>query len=104
MYLRVEGVPVAQRMVASVERSGRTSAYAALLGGSGVRADGAGEGRLSVPDEGASGVVSFVVRAAGEGPLPEGGYRVEARFGSGEGGEAGRVAARKYFAIGDRQD
>jgi len=36
--------------------------------------------------------------------LPEGGYRVEVRFGSGGDGEAGRVAARKYFAIGDPQD
>ena len=104
VYLRVEDVPVAERMVATVERTGRVSAFAALFGGSDVLAEGAGEGRLSVSEDGASGVVSFVVRAADGGPLPEGGYRVEVRFGSGEDGGAGRVAAGKYFAIGDPQD
>ena len=104
VYLRVEDVPVAERMVASVERTGRASAFAALLGGPDVRAEDAGEGRLSVSEDGASGVVSFVVRAADGGPLPEGGYRVEVRFGSGGDGGAGRVAAGKYFAIGDPQD
>ena len=104
VYLRVEDVPVAERMVATVERTGRASAFAALFGGSDVRAEEAGEGRLSVSEAGASGVVSFVVRAADGGPLPEGGYRVEVRFGSGGDGGAGRVAAGKYFAIGDPQD
>lgn len=101
VYLRVEDVPVAERMAATVERTGRASAYAALFGGSGVRADDGGEGRLSVSEDGASGVVSFVVRAADGGPLPAGGYLVEVRFGA---GEVGRVAARKYFMIGDPQD
>lgn len=104
VYLRVEGVPVAERMVATVERTGRSSAFSALFGGSGVRADDGGEGRLSVSEDGASGVVSFVVRATDGGALPAGGYRVEVRFGSGEDGGAGRVAARKYFVIGDPQD
>ncbi len=104
VYLRVEGVPVSEKMVATVERSGRASAFSVLLGGSGVRADDSGEGRLSVSDGGASGVVSFVVRAAGGGTLPEGGYRVEVRFGSGEDGGGGRVVAGKYFTIGDPQD
>jgi hypothetical protein len=104
VYLRVEDVPVAERMVAAVERTGRASAFSALFGGSDVRAEEAGEGRLSVSEDGASGVVSFVVRAADGGPLPEGGYRVEVRFGSGGDGGAGRVAAGKYFAIGDPQD
>ena len=101
VYLRVQDVPVAKKMVAMVERTGRASAFAALLGGPGVLAEDAGEGRLTVSEDGASGVVSFVVRAADGGPLPEGGYRVEVRFGS--GGE-GRVAAGKYFEIGDPQD
>ena len=104
VYVRVEDVPVAERMVATVERTGRASAFAALFGGSGVRAEEAGEGRLSVSEDGASGVVSFVVRAADGGPLPEGGYRVEVRFSSGRDGGAGRVAAGKYFAIGDPKD
>ncbi len=104
VYLRVEDVPVAERMVAAVERTGRASAFSALFGGSGVRAEDDGEGRLSLSEDGASGVVSFVVRAADGGPLPEGGYRVEVRFGSGRAGGAGRVAAGKYFAIGDPQD
>jgi hypothetical protein len=104
VYLRVEEAPVEERMVAKVERSGRASAFAALFGGPDVRAEEAGEGRLSVSEDGASGVVSFVVRAADGGPLPEGGYRVEVRFGSGGDGGAGRVAARKYFRIGDPQD
>ncbi len=104
VYLRVEGVPVAQRMVATVERTGRASAFETLFGSPGVRAADGGEGRLSVSEDGASGVVSFVVRAADGGPLPEGGYRVEVRFGDGEDGGAGRVAARKYFAIGNPQD
>jgi hypothetical protein len=104
VYVRVQDAPLSERIAATVERSGRASAFAALFGGSGVRAEEAGEGRLSVSEGGASGVVSFVVRAADGGPLPEGGYRVEVRFGSGGDGEAGRVAARKYFAIGDPQD
>ena len=104
VYVRVEDVPVAERMVATVERTGRASAFAALFGGSGVRAKETGEGRLSVSEDGASGLVSFVVRADDGGPLPEGGYRAEVRFGSGEDGGAGRVAAGKYFAIGDPQD
>jgi hypothetical protein len=104
VYVRVEDVSMSERMVATVERSGRASAFAALLGGSGVRVDDGGKGRLSVSDGGASGVVSFVVRAAGGGPLPEGGYRAEVRFGSGGDERAGRVAAGKYFAVGDPQD
>lgn len=104
VYVRVEDVPVAEKMVATVERTGRASAFSALFGGSGVRAEDAGEGRLSVSEGGASGVVSFVVRAADGGPLPAGGYRVEVRFGSGEDGGAGRVAAGKYFVIRDPQD
>ena len=104
VYLRVEDVPVAERMVATVERTGRASAFGALFGGPDVRAEDAGEGRLSVSEDGASGVVSFVVRAAGGGPLPEGGYRVEVRFGSGEDRGSGRLAAGKYFVIGDPQD
>ncbi len=101
VYLRVEDVPVAERMVATVERTGRASAFAALFGGSDVRA---GERRLAVSGGGASGVVSFAVRAADGGPLPEGGYRVEVRFGSGGDGGTRRVAAEKYFQIGDPQD
>lgn len=104
VYLRVEGVPVAERMVATVERTGRASAFSALFGGSGVLAEDGGEGRLSVAEDGASGVVSFVVRASDGGALPAGGYRVEVRFGSGGEGGAGRVAARKYFEIMDPQD
>jgi hypothetical protein len=104
VYVRVQDAPSSERIAATVERSGRASAFAALFGASGVRAEEAGEGRLSVSEDGASGVVSFVVRAADGGPLPEGGYRVEVRFGSGGDGGAGRVAARKYFAIGDPQD
>ena len=104
VYLRVEDVNVAERMVATVERTGRNSAFGALLGGGDVRAEDVGEGRLSVSEDGASGVVSFAVRAAGGGPLPEGGYRVEVRFGSGGDGGAGRLAAGKYFVIGNPQD
>ncbi len=101
VYLRVEDASMSGRMAATVERSGRASAFSALFGGSGVRAEEARKGQLSVSEERASGVVSFVVRAADGGPLPEGGYRVEVRFGSGKAGGAGPVAARKYFAIGD---
>ncbi len=104
VYVRVKDVPVSERMVATVERSGRSSAYAAIFGGSGVRADDGGEGRLSVSEEGASGVVSFVARAVEDEPLPAGGYQVEVRFGSAGDGGDGRVVARKYFEIGDPQD
>ena len=104
VYVRVEDVPVAERMVATVERTGRASAFAALFGDSGVRAEEVGEGRLSVSEDGASGVVSFVVRAADGAALPEGGYRVKVRFGAGGDGEAGPVAAGKYFVIGKPQD
>ena len=101
VFLRVEDVAVEERMVATVERSGRASAFAALFGGPDVRAEETGGGRLSVSDGGGSGVVSFAVRAADGGTLPAGGYRVEVRFGSGGDAGEGRVAARKYFEIGD---
>lgn len=104
VYLRVADVPVGERMVATVERAGRASAFAALFGGPGVRVDDGEEGRISVSGDGASGVVSFVVRAADGGPLPAGGYRVEVRSGSGDDGGEGRVAAGKYFVIGKPQD
>ena len=104
VYLRVEDVPVGERMVGTVGRAGRTSAFSALFGGSRVRAEDGGEGRLSVSEGGATGVVSFAVRAADGGALPAGGYRVEVRFGSGGEGGAGRLAARKYFEIRDPQD
>jgi len=104
VYLRVEDVPVAERMVATVERAGRASAFAALFGGPGVLAEDGGEGRLSASEDGSSGVVSFVVRAADGGALPEGWYKVEVRFGTSEDGGAGRIAAAKYFVIGDPQD
>ena len=104
VYLRVEDVPVAGRMFATVERTGRSSAFSALLGSSGVRAEDGGEGRLSVSEDGASGVVSFVVRATDGGALPAGGYGVEVRFRSAGDGGTGRLAARKYFEIRDPQD
>lgn len=104
VYLRVEDAPAAERMVATVERTGRTSAFGALFGRTGVRADDGGKGRLSVSEEGASGVVSFAVRADAGGALPTGGYAVEVRFGAGDDGGEGRLAARKYFRIGDPQD
>jgi hypothetical protein len=104
VYLRVEDVPVDERMVATVERTGRVSAFSALFGRTGVRAEDGGEGRLSVSEEGASGVVSFAVRADDGGALPAGGYAVEVWFGGGGDGGEGRLAARKYFAIGDPQD
>ena len=104
VYVRVEEASLSERMTATVERSGNASAFSALFGGSGVRAEAAGEGRLAVSEEGASGVASFVVRAADGATLPEGGYRVEVRFGSGGYRGAGPVVARKYFAIGEPQD
>lgn len=104
VYLRVEDLPVDEKMVATVERTGRASAFGALFGGANVRAEDGGEGRLSVSEDGTSGVVSFVVRAADGGALPEGGYRVEVRFGTGGDEGAGRIAAAKYFEIGYPQD
>jgi hypothetical protein len=104
VFLRVEDAPVAERMVAAVEHTGRASAFGALFGGPDVRADDVGEGRLSVSEGGASGVVSFAVRAADGGALPAGGYAVEVRFGGGRDAGETRVAARKYFRIEDPQD
>ena len=69
VYLRVEDVPVAERMVATVERTGRVSAFAALFGGCGVHGEEAGEGQPRVWGEGGSGVVSCVVRVVDGGQL-----------------------------------
>jgi hypothetical protein len=101
IYLRVEDAPGAERMVATVERSGRSSALGRLFGGPGVRAEDGGNGRLTVSDDGASGVVWFVVRSSDGGALSPGDYAVEVRSGS--GGEAGGLVAREYFRIGDQQ-
>ena len=103
VYLRVEDAPAARRMVATVERTGRSSALALLFGETGVRAEDGGGGRLTVSEDGASGVASFVVRAMDGGPLPAGGYGIEVRYLTGDEGGAGRVVARKYFEIGDPQ-
>lgn len=104
VYLRVEDVPVGEKMVATVERTGRASAFSVLFGGDAVTVDGGDAGRLSVSDRGASGVIPFAVRAADGGTLPAGGYQVEVRFGAGEDGGTGPVVARKYFVIEDPQD
>ena len=101
--LRVEDAPVAGEMFATVGRSGRTSALGRVFGGSEVVAEGGGDGRLTVSDEGVSGVVSFVVAGSDGGALPAGTYEVEVRFVGGEGTGGSSLVARKYFEIGDRQ-
>ena len=103
VYLRVEDVPAGDRMVATVERSGRSSALARVIGKPTIRARDGKNGRLAISEGGASGVVSFAVRATDGGALPAGGYRVEVRFVSREEAGDGRLAARKYFRIGDPQ-
>lgn len=99
VYLRVEDLPRGRRMTAVVERSARSSAVFRFFG-RGVRADGGEEERLSVSENGASGVVAFDVRAGGA--LPTGRYTVEVRATGGNGGGADAVLARKYFLVGDR--
>ena len=100
VYLRLEDLPPGRRMTATVERSGRSSALSRFFGG-GIRAKGGGEERLSVSEGGASGVVSFAVRA--EDALPAGEYAVEVRSVGAESGGGSLVLARKYFVVGDRQ-
>lgn len=100
VYLRVEDLPQSLRMAAAVERSARSSAVFRFFGEE-VRAVGGGEERLSVSENGASGVVAFEVRA-GES-LPAGRYTVEVRAVGENGGGAGAVLARKYFVVGDPQ-
>lgn len=98
VYLRVEGLPRGRRMIATVERSGRSSAVSRFFGKE-VRAEDEGEERVSVSGNGVSGVVAFAVRA--RGALPAGEYTVEVRsVGGGAGGESA-VLARKYFLVGN---
>ncbi len=104
VYLRVEDLPPRAAMAATVERSGRSSVFSRLLRTGGVVADGGGEERLSVSGNGVSGVVSFVVKGARGGALPAGEYGVKVRLDSGGKDGGGRTVARKYFAVGDRQD
>lgn len=98
VYLRVEDLPLERRMTAAVERSARASAVFRFFGGE-VRAVGGGEERLSVSESGASGVVTFEVRAGDA--LPAGRYTVEVRSTGENGGGAEAVLARKYFLVGD---
>ena len=98
VYLRVEGLPPNRRMTAAVERSARSSAVFRFFGGE-VRAVGGGEERLSVSENGASGVVAFDVRAGDA--LPAGRYTVEARSAGENVPGADAVLARKYFLVGD---
>ena len=100
VYLRVEDLQPGGRMTATVERSATSSVVSRFFGAE-VRAQGGGEERLSVSESGASGVVTFAVRA-GEA-LPEGEYTVEVRSDGGEGAGGGTLLARKYFLVGDRQ-
>ena len=94
VYLAVEGLPRVKDLEASVERSGRRSALAWLLGeGDGIEvSDGQAE-HLVLADGGASGVVKFAVRAKSGGGLPAGGYTVSIYTTHGE------TAARKSFLI-----
>lgn len=103
VYLRLEDAPAAGKMVATVERSGKSSVFSRIFDGPEVRAGDGGEGRLTISKDGASGVVYFVVGAADGGALPDGEYGVEVRFVPGEDQGAGRPVARKYFRIGDPQ-
>ena len=98
VYLRVEDLPPGRRMIATVERSGRSSAISRLFGKE-IRAKGGGEERVSISDSGVSGVVAFAVRA--RGALPEGEYSVEVRSVGGKGAGKDSVLARKYFLVGD---
>ncbi len=99
VYVRVEDLAPGRRMTAVVERSARSSVVFRFLG-RGVRAVGGGEERLSVSENGSSGVVAFDVRAGGA--LPAGRYTVEVRATGGNRGGADAVLARKYFLVGDR--
>ena len=99
LYLRVEDLPPGRRMTAAVERSARSSAVFRFFG-RGVRVAGGGEERLSVSENGVSGVVVFEVRAGGA--LPAGRYTVEVRSTGENGGVADAVLARKYFLVEDR--
>ena len=98
VYLRVEDLPPDRRMTAAVERSVRSSAVLRFFGGE-VRVVGGGAERLSVSENGASGVVAFDVRAGDV--LPDGRYTVEARSAGENGDGANAVLARKYFLVGD---
>ena len=96
IYLRVEDLPPGRKMTARVQRSARSSLFSWFSGG-GIRAEGGGEERLSVSENGVSGIVSFAVRA--EGALPAGAYSVEVR----SAGRESSILARKYFVVGDPQ-
>lgn len=96
VYLRVEDLSPGRRMTASVERSARSSLLF-WFSGAKIKADGGGEERLSVSENGVSGVVSFAVRS--EGALPAGEYSVEVR----SAGRESSILARKYFVVGDAQ-
>ena len=100
VYVRVEELAAAGGLGARVERSGRTSALARLLGGDALRVVDGEEDRLTASENGVSGVVRFAVRETSGGPLAAGAYTVEVYAG---GGDGRLVVARKYFTVGDRQ-
>jgi hypothetical protein len=96
VYLAVEGLPSVKDLEARVERSGRRSALAWLLGkGDGIEVSDGQEEHLVLADGGASGVVKFAVHAESGGRLPAGSYTVSIYTAHG-GTDA---AARKYFVI-----
>jgi hypothetical protein len=99
VQLRVRDLPSAERLAATVERSGRTSALGRLLGAGRIRAVGGPEEHLSVSEGGVSGIVAFEIRPAGGGALPAGRYAVEVRTRSRGAGDD-RLLARAYFRVG----
>lgn len=94
VYVRLEDSPPRARLVAAVERSGRSSVVSGIFGRAEIEAVRVGEGRLSSSGDDISGVVGFVVRPRDGETLPSGEYTVRLRF------DDGRPAAREYFVVG----
>lgn len=103
VYLSVEDLPGSwdAPLRARVERSGSGSVLDRLLGRretGGLSLADSGQDRISRDENGATGVVKFVLRSSGGGAVPPGNYTVSV---SGDGADGRGVAVRKAFAVED---
>jgi hypothetical protein len=100
VYLSVEELPGVEGMEARVERAELGSAFSLLFdrGASSIEVLDEQEDQLSTGENGATGIMKFVLKTTSGGPVPPGNYTVEV-YEPGTTGEEEAVGVRKLFVI-----
>ncbi len=99
VYLSVEGLPSGEDMEARVQRAESGSVFRMLFGEeSGIEVLDEQEDQLSKSEDGATGIVKFVLKTNSDEPVPPGNYTIEV-YGPGEAEAGGEPAARKSFVV-----